>query len=75
MGGLNSNSDLKLDIETALSKLSSKEKAILNLLKIEGQSAQHVAIELNLTESNVKIIAHRAYINLKKNLGAVYENT
>lgn len=74
MNGFNLNSDLKIDIEIALNKLNSKEKAIFNLLKTEGQSVQQVAKEMNLTESNVKIIAHRAYINLKKILGGDFEN-
>ena len=65
----NSNVELKIDIEKAINNLSTKEKSVLVLLKIEGQSAKDVARELNLSEANVKVIAHRAYINLKTYLG------
>ncbi len=63
------DSDLKLDIETALQNLSHKEKAVITELKIKGYSVSEVASSLNLSEANVKVIAHRAYNQLKKQLG------
>lgn len=71
---LNSDSDLKVDIEKAFSNLNLKEKNVLTLLKIEGQSVHVVAKQLEMTESNVKVTAHRAYINLRKYLGSAHEN-
>lgn len=65
----NSNSDLKIDIERAINSLSSREKEILTLIKFEGQSVSDIAKRLNLTEANVKVIVHRAYINIKSYLG------
>lgn len=65
----NSDSNLKIDIEKAINSLSSREKNVLRLIKVDGQSISEVAKQLNLTEANVKVIAHRAYINLKTYLG------
>lgn len=65
----NSDSDLKLDIEKAINNLNPREKHVLTLIKMDGQSINEVAKQLNLTEANVKVIAHRAYINLKTYLG------
>jgi RNA polymerase sigma-70 factor, ECF subfamily len=65
----NSDSDLKLDVERAINNLSSREKDVLTLIKVDGQSINAVAKQLNLTEANVKVIAHRAYLNIKTYLG------
>lgn len=65
----NSDSDLKIDIEKAINSLSSREKNVLTLIKVDGQSINEVAKQLNLTEANVKVIAHRAYLNIKTYLG------
>ena len=63
------NTDLKIDIDRAISSLSAKEKTIFTMLKIEEQPVSEVAKKLNLSEANVKVIAHRACINLKLYLG------
>jgi len=65
----NSDSDLKIDLEKAINRLSSREKDVLTLMKVDGQSINAVAKQLNLTEANVKVIAHRAYLNIKTYLG------
>lgn len=65
----NSNLDLKIDIEKAMDSLNVKEKNVLVLLKIEGQSINEVAKQMNLSEANVKVIAHRAYLNIKTYFG------
>lgn len=67
--GTYADSDLRIDIDRAISRLTEREKNVLTLLKIEGQSAQEVAEKLNLTEANVKVIAHRAYHQLRTMLG------
>ncbi|MFN7729804.1 MAG: RNA polymerase sigma factor [Bdellovibrio sp.] len=61
--------DLKIDIERAIDRLNVREKTVLTLLKIQGQAISEIAKELDLTEANVKVIAHRAYNNLKVALG------
>lgn len=66
---IESNTDLKIDIEKALKKLTTRERAVLTLLKLEGHSIDETAQQLKLSVSNVKVIAHRAYINLKIYLG------
>lgn len=63
------DSDLKLDIESALNNLSQNEKAVITQLKVNGYSVAEVALALGLSESNVKVIAHRAYNQLKKQFG------
>lgn len=63
------DSDLKLDIETAMQSLSQNEKTVITEMKIKGHSVSEVATALNLSEANVKVIAHRAFNQLKKNLG------
>jgi len=65
----NTDSDLKLDIDKAINQLSIKEKKVIMLIKVRGHSLNEVAEQLNLTEANVKVIAHRAYINIKNYLG------
>lgn len=65
------DSDLRLDLEKAIASLNSKEKTILTELKVKGFSVSEVAKALNLSEANVKVIAHRAYLNLQKLLGAI----
>lgn len=65
----NLDSDLKIDIEKAINSLSPKERNVLLLIKADGQSINEVARQLNLSEANVKVIAHRAYLSLKTYLG------
>lgn len=64
-----SDSDLKIDIERAINSLSPRERNVLTLIKVDGQSIHEVAKQLNLTEANTKVIAHRAYLNIKTYLG------
>jgi len=66
----NSDSDLKMDIEKAMNSLNLKEKNVITLMKVDGLSISEVAEQLNLTEANVKVIAHRAYINIKAYFGS-----
>jgi RNA polymerase sigma-70 factor, ECF subfamily len=66
---INTDSDLKIDIEKAINSLATKEKNVITLIKIDGHSINEVAHQLNLTEANVKVIAHRAYLNIKTYLG------
>lgn len=63
------DSDLLMDIEKAIDRLSQKEKTVLTELKLKGYSVHEVAKTLKLSEANVKVIAHRAYVNLKQQFG------
>lgn len=55
-------------LNQALNELEEKPKQIVTLLKLEGLKISEVASRLNLTESNVKVIAHRAYLSLELKL-------
>jgi RNA polymerase sigma-70 factor (ECF subfamily) len=55
-------------LNQAINELDDKPKQIVTLLKIEGLKISEVAAKLNLSESNVKVIAHRAYQGLEVKL-------
>lgn len=63
---------IKLEDETrfnmSIGKLDERSKQIVLLLKIEGLKVSEVAKRLNLSESNVKVICHRAIDVLKSSL-------
>ena len=44
-----------------LDKLPEKQRKIVHMMKIEGYSAQKVAKTMDMSLSNVKVTAHRAY--------------
>ncbi len=49
----------------SIDSLDDRSKKIVTLLKIENKKIPEIAAELNLSESNVKVIAHRAYETLR----------
>lgn len=49
----------------ALNELDQKPREIVKLLKIEGLKISEVANKMKLSESNIKVIAHRAYQSLE----------
>ncbi len=55
-------------VQLALSELEQKPREVVNLLKLEGFKISEVAKKLNLSEANVKVIAHRAYQQLEVKL-------
>ncbi len=54
------------DLEVMLSTLSKRDHQLLVLTKIEGVSVREAAKTLKLTESNAKVIIHRAVKQLRK---------
>ncbi len=62
------------DFDKAFQKLNEKEQQIIKLLKIDGFKISEAATKMNLTEANIKVIAHRAYKNLQMYLGDEFEN-
>ena len=54
--------------EKAMSKLTPDQKNIVTLLKLEGMSLKEAAAEMNMSESAVKVAAHRGYKALFKEL-------
>lgn len=61
------NQNIQL-LHQAIDELDKKPRQIIKLLKVEGFKISEVANKLNLSESNVKIIAHRAYQGLEVKL-------
>ncbi len=47
-------------LHQAIDELEQKPRQVIKLLKFEGFKISEVASKLNLSESNVKVIAHRA---------------
>lgn len=59
--------DEDISLEEMLHVLSTKQRKIIYLLKIKGNSLQETANELNMSVAAVKVAAHRAYhILIKK---------
>lgn len=57
------------DIEAALRELPEKQRIIVEDMKIHGYSAKEVAKKLGMTDTAVKVSAHRAINKLKDKLG------
>ena len=53
------------DLEKALDVLPKKQRQIITLAKIEGYSMTEIADQMKMSESAVKVAAHRAYKKLK----------
>ena len=51
-----------------IEKLPKTQRSIIELMKIEGYTAKEVAIKLQMSESAVKVSAHRTYKKLKEKL-------
>lgn len=54
------------DIHQALTQLPDKQRRVMVLTKIEGYSMAEAAAKLGMTETAVKVTAHRAYKRLKE---------
>ncbi|MEO7158075.1 MAG: sigma-70 family RNA polymerase sigma factor [Vicinamibacterales bacterium] len=64
----------RADLAEALRQLSPQQRFVIERLKLAEWSVKQVATETGLTESNVKVIAHRGYAALKRLLiGAGYD--
>ena len=57
------------DIEGALNSLPEKQSKIFRMVKIEGHSIADVANEMDMSQSAVKVSAHRTMKKLQKKLG------
>jgi len=55
-------------IKGEIDNLSGKQPQILHLIHSEGHTAKEVAVKMNMSESAVKVAAHRAYKILKEKL-------
>ena len=52
----------------AMSVLPSKQKKVVELLKVEGLSIQETSKQMSMSVSSVKVAAHRAYRTLRSKL-------
>lgn len=51
-------------LDKVMASLPAKQRKIVTMMKIEGYSAQETAQKMNMSESAVKVSAHRAYKTL-----------
>jgi RNA polymerase sigma-70 factor, ECF subfamily len=62
--------DVDMDaVRAALASLPSRQREIVEGLKLRDESVRELASRLGMSESAVKVTAHRAYQALKKMLG------
>ncbi len=52
-------------IRSSIKSLDKRSKMVLTMLKIEGKKISEVSSAMGLTQSNVKVIAHRAFEKLR----------
>lgn len=49
------------DLHDALAQLPDKQRKIINMMKLDGYSVAETATEMKMSESAVKVAAHRGY--------------
>ena len=70
MVGDTTRDDIDVDaIHAAVASLPSRQREVIEALKFRDQSVREVAGRLSMTESAVKVTAHRGYRALKRLLG------
>jgi len=57
------------DLKTALQALPARQRTVIVGLKIEDESVREVSARLGMSESAVKVTAHRGYAALRRLLG------
>lgn len=57
------------DVEKILASLPDDQRTVFQRLKLEGYTAQEVANEMGMSESAVKVSAHRTLKKIKDALG------
>jgi|SRR3989339_633973 len=65
--------DQKYFINEALKKISSKESLVLRLFYLEENSVEEIGNITGWSASNIKVILHRARINLRHILTEIYK--
>ena len=56
------------DVRRAVADLPANQRQVIERLKFEDKSVRDVAVELGMSESNVKVTAHRGYRALRRRL-------
>ena len=69
-GGASIRDDIDVEaIHAAMARLPARQREVIEALKFQDQSVREVAGRLSMTESAVKVTAHRGYRALKRLLG------
>jgi RNA polymerase sigma-70 factor (ECF subfamily) len=58
-------------VRRALERLSIRQREIIRMLKLDGFSVAEISRQTGLSESNVKVTAHRGYERLRQLLGGI----
>jgi RNA polymerase sigma-70 factor (ECF subfamily) len=56
-------------LHQALARLSNRQRTVVKMLKLEELSVKEISKQTGISESSVKVTAHRAYKDLRKFLG------
>jgi RNA polymerase sigma-70 factor (ECF subfamily) len=64
-----SSADERAAVRAAVAGLPERQRRVIELLKLEQLTAKEVAQVLGMSESAVKVTAHRAYKKLRRALG------
>ncbi len=56
-------------VRAAVAELPERQRRVVELMKLEQRTAREVAEILDMSESAVKVTAHRAYKTLRRTLG------
>ncbi|NNE38984.1 MAG: sigma-70 family RNA polymerase sigma factor [Gammaproteobacteria bacterium] len=69
-GDLDVTPDMEIDesINELIDALPEKQKLIVTMMKVEGYTAKETAEKLNMTETAVKVAAHRVYKKLAEQI-------
>ncbi|TVQ85540.1 MAG: sigma-70 family RNA polymerase sigma factor [Micavibrio sp.] len=62
----NTEGGLSRDLKDAMSQLPDRQRKIINLMKIDGFSIAETAEEMQMSESAVKVSAHRGYKKMQE---------
>ncbi len=60
-------------LQSLLGQLSSNQRTVLELTKIQGLSIEEAAKKTGLSEANVKVLAHRGILTLRKIVEAQHD--
>jgi RNA polymerase sigma-70 factor (ECF subfamily) len=60
-------------LQRALQSLSERQREVIQLLKLQGLSVREIAAQTGMTESSVKVSAHRGYRALRRLLGSDFD--
>ncbi len=56
------------DVRKAVAGLPAQQRQVVELLKFQDKSVRDIAVQLGMTESNVKVTAHRGYRALRRQI-------